>query len=348
MALSKRTQEKLAKLDKLRQEQSNRVAGDGSVERSSVPVRSPASRIMREVEGGLQSELDKAKGRAQELEAENESLQKLLQGLEDAGIASAIDALDPKLVDVVGFNRLPSSFDPSVNKAFGELLDNIREVGGNLQPGLVRRELDAKYEWTGRYELIYGERRLRACEAANLSYNAIVAEIPDDKVWLYREAENFARQDKNIVERALSAIAIPESVAYGDMTAIQNSLGMSKSQLRRFRMIQAVPESVWSLVPGSHSLTRREAEVLVGYYSSDPALFSDQLKAHKGSTGRTQFLASIKAAFEPPSSSAPVSKHSLRLSGGGISMSLQLSKKQSTELFDELKAWLSERGISLD
>jgi ParB family chromosome partitioning protein len=80
--------------------------------------------------------------------------------------------------------------------ALEELASSIREVG-LLQPVVVRRVMP------GRYELIMGERRWRACQQAGLDHiPAIVRATGDDD--LLREAlmENLHREQLNPLEEA--------------------------------------------------------------------------------------------------------------------------------------------------
>jgi ParB family transcriptional regulator, chromosome partitioning protein len=80
--------------------------------------------------------------------------------------------------------------------ALDELASSIREVG-LLQPVVVRRVMP------GRYELVMGERRWRACQQAGLEHiPAIVRGTADDD--LLREAlmENLHREQLNPLEEA--------------------------------------------------------------------------------------------------------------------------------------------------
>jgi ParB family transcriptional regulator, chromosome partitioning protein len=81
-------------------------------------------------------------------------------------------------------------------EALEELVSSIREVG-LLQPVVVRRVMP------GRYELVMGERRWRACQQAGLDHiPAIVRGTSDDE--LLREAlmENLHREQLNPLEEA--------------------------------------------------------------------------------------------------------------------------------------------------
>jgi ParB family chromosome partitioning protein len=81
-------------------------------------------------------------------------------------------------------------------EALAELVVSIREVG-LLQPVVVREVAD------GRYELIMGERRLRASRAAGLEkIPAIVRETADDDLLRDALLENLHRQQLNALEEA--------------------------------------------------------------------------------------------------------------------------------------------------
>lgn len=80
--------------------------------------------------------------------------------------------------------------------ALEELAASIREVG-LLQPVVVRKVMP------GRFELVMGERRWRACQRAGLEHvPAIVRGTPDDE--LLREAlmENLHREELNPLDEA--------------------------------------------------------------------------------------------------------------------------------------------------
>ncbi|MFI6447601.1 ParB/RepB/Spo0J family partition protein [Kitasatospora sp. NPDC050543] len=77
-----------------------------------------------------------------------------------------------------------------------ELVDSIREVG-LLQPVVVRRT------GTDRYELIMGERRLRASKEAGLEkIPAIIRATEDDRLLLDALLENLHRAELNPLEEA--------------------------------------------------------------------------------------------------------------------------------------------------
>jgi len=85
-----------------------------------------------------------------------------------------------------------------------DLAESIRQYGV-LQPLVVtRKEIDTEKGRSVEYELISGERRLRASQIAGLfQVPVIIREAPDDKTKLELTIiENLQREDLNAIERA--------------------------------------------------------------------------------------------------------------------------------------------------
>ena len=109
-----------------------------------------------------------------------------LEGRGEGWLQVAVDALEPN-------PRQPRrDFDEG---SIAELAASIAQLG-LLQPLLVRRRGE-------RYELIAGERRLRAARAAGLSEVPVVVVETDDRGALERAlVENVQREDLNPLEEA--------------------------------------------------------------------------------------------------------------------------------------------------
>ena len=78
-----------------------------------------------------------------------------------------------------------------------ELADSIRQTGGNIQPVILRAKHD------GRYEILAGERRIRASLLAGLdAVLAIYGQFDDDQCHVITVVENLQRADLNPIEEA--------------------------------------------------------------------------------------------------------------------------------------------------
>src|SRR5262250_2441047 len=125
------------------------------------------------------------------------------------------------------------SFDED---ALDELAASIQEVG-LLQPVVVRRVMP------GRYELIMGERRWRACQRAGLEHvPAIVRGTPDDE--LLREAlmENLHREQLNPLDEAAAYQQLLDdfSVTHDELA---RKVGKSRPHISNtIRLLQLPPD----------------------------------------------------------------------------------------------------------
>jgi ParB family chromosome partitioning protein len=285
------------------------------------------------------------KGLAAKLEektAEADRLSAVVEELKALGVEWKILPIDPGLVDVVGFNRFSSTFDPKQDRAFSDLLDNIKAVGGNKQPGMVR----PSSTHPGRYQLVFGERRLRACEQSSLKFTAIVADLSDDDVWLFREAENFGRKDKGILEQALALVDMPRRFAYGERSTILSKLKISKTHYQRLRAIAEVPSSIWEVIPAAHTTTAREASAVVDAYGADARAVKGRAARVRSDMSRAaaiQFLVSGSTGetAKPGSTAVAITRK-----GAAISVRVKSdSEETAKEIESDLRQWLEERGL---
>jgi len=121
------------------------------------------------------------------------------------------------------------------------LAASIREVG-ILQPLVVRRAGD------GRYELIAGERRLRAAKAAGLASVPIVLRDSEDAD-LLREAliENIHREDLNPIEQAEAFKALLGELGL-KQEELADRVGVSRSHIANTIRLLALPLDVQQLL----------------------------------------------------------------------------------------------------
>lgn len=158
----------------------------------------------------------------------------------DAAPAPAGDRLLQLPVNVLRPNPFQprSDFDEA---GLDELADTIR-TSGVLSPLLVRRAPD------GGYELIAGERRLRAAKRAGLaSVPVLLRQAGDAEALEHALIENLQRRDLNPIEKAR---AIGEFLSKRNLPGAEaeKRLGMSRSELsnhlRLLKLAPAVQEAV--------------------------------------------------------------------------------------------------------
>jgi ParB family chromosome partitioning protein len=123
----------------------------------------------------------------------------------DALLSTKSAALEPALSNQASLKKIPleqiqpGRYQPRTymdQAALQELAASIKSQG-LIQPVVVRR-LES-----GKYELIAGERRWRACQIAGLTdIPAVVRDIPDQAAAALSLIENIQRQDLNAIEEA--------------------------------------------------------------------------------------------------------------------------------------------------
>lgn len=156
----------------------------------------------------------------------------------DFPFLSSSDHRDEEINQINTEKIEPNPFQP--RKEFSgddinELADSIKNFGV-IQPIIVRETDDG-------YQLIAGERRLRAAKIAGLSFiPAIVKEMADREVAEIALVENLQRKDLNFIEEAS---AYENMVKEFNMTQEQlaEKLGKSQSTIaNKLRLLKLPPE----------------------------------------------------------------------------------------------------------
>jgi ParB family chromosome partitioning protein len=166
--------------------------------------------------------------------------------------------------------RVPIEFvsanpkNPRRSFAESELADlsqSIREHG-IVQPVLVRRKTD------GKYEIIAGERRWRAAQRAGLSEIPVLVRDVDDRTALELAIiENVQRADLNPVEEALGYQQLIDEHNY-TQADLGNVIGKSRSHVANTLRLLKLPDVIRDLLVDG-SLSAGHARTLVT--ASDPA-----------------------------------------------------------------------------
>lgn len=136
-----------------------------------------------------------------------------------------------------------------------ELADSIRRYG-ILQPLTVRRRNG------GGFELVAGERRLRAARMAGLrEVPCLVAAVSEEDSALLALIENIQRRDLNYMEEAAALRQLIETHGLSQ-EKVAEKLGKSQSAVaNKLRLLKLSPECARLLL--EHGLTERHARALL-------------------------------------------------------------------------------------
>lgn len=162
------------------------------------------------------------------------------------GSLASIREVDPNLIDDWGpkdrldeFTAVNSEED---DEGFEALKNSIRD-GGQQVPILVRRSKAAD----GRFEAIYGRRRLKACRELGIKVRANVQDVDDATALLAKGLENAARRNLSFYEKARFAEAI--QAAGHESVTVRQVLNLSASGHSHLtKVTQNVPSKVGDLI----------------------------------------------------------------------------------------------------
>ena len=208
-------------------------------------------------------------------------------------VETASAGLEQVPVDLID----PNPFQP--RSAFPEetlrgLAESIRS-SGVLQPILVRRV-------DGKYQLIAGERRLRAARMAGLqAVPAVIRDLGDRETLELAVTENVMREDLNPIEVAHAYDSLQErfQLSHEEIAA---RIGINRSTVSNTLRLLGLPEQIQNMVANG-DVSAGHARALLGLQSADRQNELAQLIAKRGLSVRQveSIVASAQSAPEAQS-----------------------------------------------
>ncbi len=194
------------------------------------------------------------------------------------------------LLDIALDQLRPSPFQPRTDfdpEAIRTLADSLKESGA-IQPIVVRR--------VGKlYELIAGERRLRAAREAGFeSLPAIVRDMSDDEAATLTLIENIQREDLNPIDeaKALERLAYQMNCTHEE---VAERVGRARATVSNLiRLLQLHAEVQKRIVDGS--LSMGHARVLVPLNPTLQKQLANEIVRRGLSVRQTERLAKQKSA----------------------------------------------------
>lgn len=137
----------------------------------------------------------------------------------------------------------PNPYQPRKNfdlDKLKELSESIKEHGV-FQPIIVRRAIDG-------YELIAGERRLRASKmAGKTEIPAIIVEFSDQEMMEISLLENIQREDLNAVEEAAAYSQLIDKLGY-TQEELAKHVGKSRTHITNMLRLLRLPDDIKAMV----------------------------------------------------------------------------------------------------
>ncbi|MGE8561348.1 MAG: ParB/RepB/Spo0J family partition protein [Acinetobacter sp.] len=142
-----------------------------------------------------------------------------------------------------------------------DLATSIEEIG-LLQPIAVRRIQD-------KYELIAGERRLKAHQFLNKNtIEVIVIDASDEEVALLTLAENLKREDLTDYEIYVGLSALDEKLKKNKQK-LAKSLGMNREDMYKYLSFEKLPQELIDDLEQQPALLARTAATAIKKFLSD-------------------------------------------------------------------------------
>ncbi|HKJ99041.1 MAG TPA: ParB/RepB/Spo0J family partition protein [Desulfotignum sp.] len=182
-------------------------------------------------------------------------------------------------------NIAPNRYQPRTvfkEEELVRLRDSIAQQGV-LQPLLVRHV-------DGGFELVAGERRLRAAREANQTHvPVVVKELTDEQVLEVSIIENIQRANLNVLEEADAYFRLIDEFGYTQEKVAQK-IGKNRSTIANLLRLRGLPDRIkHSLLADEISMGHARALLGAGSKENQLALF-DQVISRKLSVRKTEQL----------------------------------------------------------
>lgn len=178
------------------------------------------------------------------------------------------------------------AFQPRINFDKERLAELTRAIQsqGIIEPLIVRR-IDAPEADGPRYELIAGERRLRAARAAGLETVPVVVRELDDRAALEMSlVENIVREDLNAVEEGLAFFRLVDHFGLTH-DEIATRVGKSRPYVGNTIRLLELPQPILNMI-AKGELTAGQARPLLSIGSTEAQLSAARRIAAVGISSR--------------------------------------------------------------
>jgi ParB family chromosome partitioning protein len=156
----------------------------------------------------------------------------------------AASATSPRRIPIEFIKPNPRNPRRTFNdEQLGELADSIKEKGV-IQPILVRA-IDGLAD---AFEIIAGERRLRACVMAHKpTIEAIVLDFNDEQMMEISLIENIQRENLNIMEEAMAYQMMMDRL-HLTQEALANKVGKSREHIANILRLNRLPHVIQTMI----------------------------------------------------------------------------------------------------
>ncbi len=226
----------------------------------------------------------------------------------------------------------PGPFQPRINFDKDRLAELTRAIQsqGIIEPLIVRRIGDASDIDGPRYELIAGERRLRAARAAGLEAVPVVVRELDDRSALEMSlVENIVREDLNAVEEGLAFFRLADHFGL-TQDEIALRVGKSRPYVTNSIRLLELPQPILNMI-AMRQLTAGQARPLLSIESEEAQLSAARRIAAVGISARG--AEEMATASRPRNSKTASSRSAADANLNALAEGLQRALKRKVRIF---------------
>lgn len=259
----------------------------------------------------------------------------------------AVQEIDPGLVEDTGLtDRLGDLADD-----IGDLRKSIAQHGQQV-PILLRPHP----AMSGRYQVVYGRRRLAAIRGLGMPIKALIRTLSDEEAVLAQGQENNLRKDPSFIEKALFAGDLEE--AGYSARIVQDALNVNRSHTSHMRKVrEAIPRQVIERIGAAPSvgwkrwyeLASRLLEAGIDPVSIHPAPFPPDLTSDQRFDVWAK--ATVSGQGNPRSGARAQKLLNVKASNGSDLGTVQLQRGsltfKSTGRDDQFTVWLHSNAETL-
>jgi ParB family transcriptional regulator, chromosome partitioning protein len=250
-------------------------------------------------------------------------------GIEIGGDIDSGGGAHFKLAPVASITAGP--FQPRINFDQDRLAELTRAIQsqGIIEPLIVRR-IAAPEADGPRYELIAGERRLRAARAAGLEAVPVVVRELDDRAALEMSlVENIVREDLNAVEEGLAFFRLVEHFEL-TQDEIAARVGKSRPYISNALRLLELPQPILNMI-AKGELTAGQARPLLAIESPDAQLSAARRIAAVGISARG--AEEMATAHRPRTSKTAAARSAGDANLNALAEGLQRALKRKVRIF---------------
>lgn len=152
-------------------------------------------------------------------------------------------------------------------------LDSLAEsmLNHSQQEPILVRPITKKNNTNVKYEIIFGHRRWRAAQIANIDLLAIVKDLSDQEAAIAQKEENGNREDISDYSKAIFYKNLLDKKVFDSQGELAIKLGVSKQALSDLLAYTRLPQELLDAYPDVHKLNLKSAVAITSYLNKHPA-----------------------------------------------------------------------------